>query len=111
MDRLEEYRRVIQEIVARYGELTPSHGQIQTMPICDVASDNYLLLDIGWDPTGRVYAVVFHLQIRDCRIWVQQDGTEDGICQELLDAGVPREDIVLGFYRSERRALTEFAVA
>lgn len=33
------------------------------------------------------------------------------ITQELLEAGVVKEDIVLGFYRPERRALTEFSVA
>lgn len=81
------------------------------MPICDTVYDNYLLMDIGWDKTGRVHAVVFHLRIRNGKIWVEWDGIEDGISQELLDAGIPKEDIVLAFYRPERRSLTEFAIA
>jgi hypothetical protein len=42
---------------------------------------------------------------------VEKDGMETGIAQELLDAGVPKEDVVFGFYRPERRTITEFAMA
>jgi hypothetical protein len=76
-----------------------------------VARDNYLLLDAGWDHTGRVHAIVFHLRIRGDRVWVEWDGTEGGIVEELIEAGIPKSDIVLGFYRPERRMLTEFAAA
>jgi len=43
--------------------------------------------------------------------WIEQDWTEKGIATELLESGVPNEDIVLGFRHPERRPLTEFAVA
>jgi hypothetical protein len=66
---------------------------------------------MGWDRTGRVHAVVLHLHIQNGKIWVEVDATENGVTQELLDAGIPKEDIVLGFYRLERRKLTEFAAA
>lgn len=111
MDKLEAYRRIIQKIVERHAQYTPSHGQIETVPICDTTHEHYLLMDIGWDKPGRVHAVVIHLHIREGKIWVEWDGTEHGVTQELLDAGVPKEDIVLAFYRPERRFLTEFAVA
>lgn len=111
MDKLENYRRIVQQVVARHAEYTPSHGQIETIPIWDQSRDNYLLLDVGWDQTGRVYTVVFHLHLRDNKVWIEQDGTEDGIAQDLLEAGIPKDDIVLAFYRPERRALTEFAVS
>jgi hypothetical protein len=37
--------------------------------------------------------------------------TEDGIATDLLEAGVPKEDIVLAFHAPEMRPYTEFAVA
>ena len=43
--------------------------------------------------------------------WIQRDGTEYGIAQELVDAGIPKERIVLAFKSPELRKLTEFAVA
>lgn len=111
MERLNQYRQILTQLVARHAQYRPSHGNIEPLPICDAVHDQYLLLDVGWDRTGRVHAVVFHLRLRDGKVWVEWDGAEPSITQELLDAGIPKQDIVLAFYRPERRALTEFAVA
>lgn len=111
MDKLETYQQIIQKIVGKHAQYKPSHGQIETVQVCDLECDNYLLLDVGWDRTGRVHAVVFHLRIREGKIWIEWDGTEHGITRELLEAGILKEDIVLGFYRPERRAITGFSVA
>ena len=109
MDKLDTYRRIAQQVVARHAKLKPSEGQIEATPICDSGHDNYLLLDIGWDRTGRVHEVIFHLRIHEDKFWIERDGTETGVAQDLLEAGVPKEDIVLAFHRPERRALTDFA--
>lgn len=111
MDKLEQYRQIIQTVIQHHAEYTPSHGEIKTLPLCDTINDNYLLMDLGWDRTGRVHAVVFHLRIYNNKIWVEWDGTEEGVTQELLDLGVSKEDIILGFYRPEHRKLTGFALA
>lgn len=42
---------------------------------------------------------------------MQRDGTEDGIANELVQAGIPKEDIVLGFHEPDVRPYTGFAVA
>jgi hypothetical protein len=60
---------------------------------------------------SRYHAVVFHLRIWNGKIWIEWDGTEPGITQYLLEAGISKEDIVLAFYRPERRSLSGFAVA
>ena len=44
-------------------------------------------------------------------MWIRCDNTEDGIATELVAAGVPKEDIVLGFKSEAMRRDTEFAVA
>jgi hypothetical protein len=51
------------------------------------------------------------LRIEQGKIWIEEDWTKQGIANELLDAGVPPEDIVLGFQHSSKRPLTEFASA
>jgi XisI protein len=47
----------------------------------------------------------------DERVWIQLDNTEDGIAEELIAAGIPKQDIVLGFHEPEIRPYTGFAVA
>lgn len=110
MDKLTKYRQIIEHVLAHHAESIASHGQIETIPICDLGRDNYLLMDVGWDRSGRVHEVVIHLRIQNGKIWIEWDGTEDGIAQSLLESGIPKEDIVLAFYRPERRRLTEFAI-
>lgn len=100
MDKLDSYQKIIHDIVKKYAKYKPSHGKIEAIPICDVEKNNYLLMGVGWDRTGRVHDVVLHLRIKDDKIWVEWDGIEQGITQDLLEAGVLEEDIMLGFYRS-----------
>ena len=111
MDKRSNYRRIVKHVLSQHAEYIPSHGQIETIPVFDEHHDQYLLVDVGWDRMGRLHAAALHVRIRDNKVWIEKDGTETGIAQELLDAGVPKEDIVLAFYRPERRAMTEFAIA
>ena len=50
-------------------------------------------------------------RLKDGKIWLEEDWTEQGIATELLKAGVPKEAIVLAFQPPEMRQLSEFAVA
>jgi XisI protein len=44
------------------------------------------------------------------KIWIHRDGLEDGIANELVKAGIPKTQIVLGFHPPNIRPYTEFAV-
>lgn len=111
MDQVTRYRSIVKRILAEHAEQAPSHGKIETLPLFDDSHDNYAVLDLGWDRMGRVHAVILHVRLKNGKIWIEQDGTEEGVANKLLDAGIPKEDIVLGFYRPDRRKNTQFAVA
>jgi hypothetical protein len=70
-----------------------------------------MLLDIGWYGHEYIHHTPIHVDIIDGKIWVQYDDSEEGIATDLLAAGVPRQDIVLGFRPPELRQYTEFAVS
>jgi len=65
----------------------------------------------GWQNVRRLHGCLVHVEIKGDQIWVQQDGTEDGVVTDLLAAGIPKDRIVLGFKSPQSRALTQFAVA
>ena len=111
MDKINTYRAIIKQLLSQHAEYALSYGDIETTPIFDDRSNSYLLMDVGWGPTGRIYSVPLHLRIKNDRIWIERDNTDTSIAEELLAAGVSKENIVLGFYRPERRIITEFAVA
>ena len=50
-----------------------------------------------------------HIDIKDNKIWIQSDGTEVGVANELVEAGVPRQNIVLGFKSPFKRQFTRYA--
>lgn len=111
MDSLATYREIIQNILKEHTQYPYSHGSIKHVTVFDTFGDHYLLMAEGWNKRSRIHDCMIHVDIIDGKFWIQYDGTEYGIAQELLDAGVPKENIVLGFKSAELRRYTEFAVA
>ncbi|NET84945.1 MAG: XisI protein [Moorea sp. SIO1F2] len=88
-----------------------SHGDIQSYAIADCLNNHFMLMVVGWDGKRRVHGCITHVQIIDGKIWIQRDGIEDGITEELVAAGVPKSDIVLGFHPPDVRPHTGYAIA
>ena len=68
-------------------------------------------MNVGWDDRKRVHGSLVHIDIIDGKLWIQRDGLEHGVARELLEAGIPKDRIVLAFKPPEMRRLTEYAVA
>jgi hypothetical protein len=110
MDRVERYREIVRRVITEYARYKPSHGQIETEAIIDRDHDHYEVMHVGWDGVRRVHGSVVHIDIIDGKVWIQYDGTSCPVADELIAAGIPREDIVLGFHPADVRPLTGFAV-
>jgi hypothetical protein len=110
IEKLERYRAIVRRIVEDYASGKPSNGQIETEAIMDDAKGHYEVMHVGWDGERRVHGSVIHLDIRDGKIWLQYDGTNRPVADELEAAGVPREDIVLAFHPARIRPLTGYGM-
>ncbi len=111
MDALEQYRQMVESVLTEYTQIPYAYGDIQTEAIFDRANDRYVLLSVGWDDGKRVHYCLAHVDVINGKLWIQHDGTEEGIAKELTRAGVPKDCIVLGFRSPELRKHTEFAAA
>ena len=111
METLNRYRKVIRELIHRYATYQPARGDVQIEEIIDESHDHYELIYAGWNGPYRIHGSVLHIDIRNGKVWIQHDGTEDGIAEELVKAGIPRNHIVLAFKPPEIRPHTDFAVA
>jgi hypothetical protein len=109
MDRLERYSEIVRRVIEEYARHKPSHGEIETEAIADPEADHYEVVHVGWDGPRRVHGSVVHIDIKAGKVWVQYDGTSRPVAEELAAAGIPREDIVLGFHPADVRGLTGFA--
>lgn len=111
MDKVENFRQIIRDVLSAYVEIRYANGEIQNEAVFDSERDRYLVVSVGWDRVKRVHGALIHIDIISGKIWIQRDGTEHGIARELVMAGIPREQIVLGFHSAEIRPLTEYAAA
>jgi hypothetical protein len=113
MDKVTHYRDLIKAHLTTIADLVnrrPIPG-VETVCAFDDERGHYLLLRTGWAKGRRVRGMTLFVRLREGKIWVEEDWTEDGIATDLVRAGVPRSDIVLAFHPPEVRATTEFAVA
>ncbi|MDJ0615367.1 MAG: XisI protein [Calothrix sp. MO_192.B10] len=111
MDKLTKYRDIVRQLILEHATHKPANGEIEPKPVIDSERDHYEVMHIGWDGVRRVHGCVIHIDIIEDKIWIQYDGTSTPIAEELLEMGVPREDIVLGFHPVELRQYNGFAVS
>lgn len=110
MEKIDLYRSYIREIIKRHAHPS-SYGDIEVEQIFDTENDYYLLFSVGWLEQSRQYGCLIHIDIKNDKIWIQYDGTEVGVANELVELGVPKDDIVLGYHSPYRRQFTGFALA
>jgi len=110
MAEVASYADIIKRIIREYAALKPSIGEVEVEAIFDDQSGHYELMYAGWHNRERIHGSVIHVDLRGGKVWIQHDGTEQGIAGELVDAGIPKEHIVLAFHPAEKRRHTAFAV-
>jgi len=107
---IEKYRNIIKSIVEKNSESDTEDSEVETQIVFDLERDRYLMFHIGWRGERRVFGCVIHIEIKQEKIWIQRDGTEIGIANQLIETGVPKSDIVLGYRSPYMRKFTELAV-
>jgi hypothetical protein len=111
MEKLSYYQPLIKKILTEYhnrASKAPNRTS-ESLLAFDEEHDQYLWLHTGWNGKHRVQGIQVHIRIKDGKIWIEEDWTEEGIATDLLNAGIPNSDIVLGFHHPDKRSLTEFA--
>lgn len=107
MDKLTQYRQAIKTLIERHAALKPRGEQIERQTLFDTEHDHYQLLNVGWNKTRRIYHCVMHFDVKDDKVWIQHNSTEIELDEELIELGVAREDIVVGFIPAYWREETQ----
>ncbi|MBE9057448.1 XisI protein [Sphaerospermopsis sp. LEGE 08334] len=107
MERM-NYSELVQTVLARHTESHLAKGT-ELQLIFDNQRDHYLVIHLGWEGEKRTYGSMIHIDIINGKIWIQCDFTEEGVANELVELGVPKTDIVLGFRSPYVRQFTGFA--
>lgn len=97
MDNLANYQQIIQQLLTDYAQNKPAYGEIEVELIFDTQKHHYQIVHLGWQHKRWIHHCVMHLDIRDEKIWIFCNSTEHDIAADLMELGVPSQDIVLGF--------------
>jgi len=109
MADVSEYRRIVREVIGKHAEERPATGDVLVESVFDEAKGHYELVYSGWDRQRRIHGHVLHLDLRGDKVWIEYDGTADGVANELVEAGIPKDRIVLAFKPPDIRPYTGFA--
>lgn len=109
METLEFYRTSIRDLLEHYAGPDCSDDKVQAQVVIDTEHDHYQLVHVGWINDHRIFGCVLHIDIQDDKIWIQHDGTEVGMANDLMDLGIPSKQIVLGYHSPYKRQFTDFA--
>ena len=111
MDKLMTYRELIQTLLSRYVEADVTDEAVEVQLLYDTQRDHYQWMNIGWRGSTRVYHCIMHFDIKDGKIWLQENMTDQDPAKELVEMGVPKDDIVLGLQPPYKRLYTDYGVA
>jgi len=112
MGMKEKYKKIAKNILTEIFEhYTKSSNDLSYQLVIDDKSSNFLLISDGWIDESRFYGILIHIQIKDDgRLWLHDDNTDLIVVDRLLEKGIPKKDIVIGWHSPSMRPDTEFAI-
>ncbi len=110
MRKLEHYQASIQSLLKDYAKSKPANGEIDVEVSFDTERHHYLIWHTGWLNKRWIHQSPIHCAIRDGKVCLLANSTEHDVAADLVEAGIPREDIVLGFHPRYMREYLDYAV-
>ena len=114
MDRIKIFRQAINSVIDDYIEEHASsllQDGLQHQAIIDNDHLRFQVMLIGWHDRHRIHSLIFHVDIIDDKIWIQNDNLEYSVAERLVDQGISKKDIVLAYFSPSHREYTEYAVS
>ena len=111
MEPIESLRDAIARVFRSWEDFPGPAAKFRIVGVMDTTRDRYTLTHVDFDGERYKSRLLAQLEIRDGKIWVLTDNTEEGVATELVAAGISKGAIVLGFYSPAMRDMGEFAAA
>lgn len=111
MDRINKYKAIIYKLLEK--EANQAFDPELSVPrilVVDTSENRYILLAKGWQKKKYIHYFIYHIEIIDNKIWIHEDRTDTGFANVLVEEGIDKNDIVLGFLPEYTRSSSDFAV-
>ena len=106
-----DLRRAVEQVMDKWERVPGPQSRFTIRGVRDAAHDRYTLQQLSRPHGLQVANTLAHLEIQGDKIFVEADATEEGIGNELVAVGIPKNQIVLAFYPPDIREMGDFAVS
>jgi XisI protein len=110
-EKIKKYQAILLDFLTEQATYRISNSELENQIVADKENHHYQLLRIGWRKDRYVRACPFHFDIKDGKVWIQQNRTDIEVGDELIARGIPKSDIVIGFLPVEMRSTSGYAIA
>ena len=108
--KINKYQAIILDFLTEQASYRISNSDLENQIVADKENHHYQLMRIGWRNNRYVRACPFQFDIKDGKVWIQQNRTDIEVGDELVARGIPKSDIVIGFLPIEMRNASGYAV-
>ena len=110
-DKIAKYENILIEFLTTQASYRVANAQLENQLVIDKENHHYQLLRVGFRDNRFIHTCPFHFDIKNGKIWIQQNKTDIEVGEVLQSMGVPTSDIVIGFLSEEYRAMSDYAVS
>ena len=106
MDTTAHYKEIVKQVIQKYAQLRPSHGDIRLDTVFDETQSRYALMQVGWDRGRRVRGNLIYIKILDGLVRIEYDGMESSIAQDFIVASLLKAEVI--WLKAEVRLTSSF---
>ena len=99
--QIDFYKRCIKKLLSEYDSFKSPWSNVELL--FDDERMTYMAVRVGWSKYKRIHLCLVHIDILGEKMVIQCNNTENQVMTELLEMGIPRENIVFGFIPPENR--------
>lgn len=104
-----DFKPAILDVLRKYAGWIGGRG-ITAEVVEDVGGKHFELIRFGCERNTYIHGALLHVDLIGDKVWIQYDGTDRPLAEELVEAGIPKDRIVLGYKSEHIRPYTGYAV-
>ncbi len=107
MEKKVTYADILTQVLRTESTHQPHRLPIRVVSVCDVETNQFLLIATGWENKRRVETILFHARLVENKVVIEDDNIEEGLTGKLIDAGISSDDVLtaLAFERSKNNSV------
>lgn len=105
------YKQIIRKELEEYENTRIDNApDVKFHLIINEDQTEFILLSIGWNGKKYRHGVIFHIQLKDDKVWLYKNNTDIEIGEVFAREGIPKSKIVIAWLPSYMQEVSEYGV-